>query len=1203
MSRRNSHADLTALLSSTFPPPLADTTIRLGVQIGVVYKTHSIFDNRFDLETLRRLDFVIQQVISGRYKLRWSKGDTITSSFTKFIGPIERLIPATEQLNEPVYYPANWLVDHGTLNKAVQHFLQSTDFLGENSYYIKTVAELHNTTPLGYHFPTTRTFGTDNFRSRSRSIEAPVARQLQSDLELNLPDISVLPDDSELQEDDADQDDTGLQDTEAIFAIMGPPATRPATARDKQPQTTNTRSQAADPLQMQTSISNQSTEDQFLSRLDQILARLDKQDQRIQNIEAAAAPQQGPTGSSAHNRQNTNQPPLETQGNDHSTISVKAPWKQDELGYFYPDLSNRDCTGQGSVVNIGTQTCYRDVQLFVENLRSTSRFRGEDLVRSQLHNSLRGSALQWYIAELTEIEKDYLRRVDLETGWFAMLTKRFRQNPAQAMNVLDRLKYGPAEVLQGRTPVMFTQDVIRASIAVGLDSRHAQLLQAWNKLHHEYKLTVPMPQPFTEIAQWMKCMEDHYIVWREHAFAQRQEARVPQGGYSRRTNFSGYQAGSGDRPRAARPFYTGTPYNPPQRPPPLRERPYNQNAGVQASSSNEPYPYAPYKPEQPASRDALQRPPYASQNANRFPPRITSQPAYPQAANGRPKYGGRFNSYRRDQPQTAGMTPANRPQAYHADQGQTAGSSPLHEPHAPPTFDSNNNLAEAADDYAMGFHEGFDYASSQSPQTEDFDDTYDNMHDDHYADYAGYSEDYQPADGKAYHTRIEASFECDNCKVEFESNNKLHKHIQTCLTTGALPGEQPAENSVPNGETKTRAHFTAEVQATTNRRLIAPTEDFLSSRPLGHVFRGWHFATALASLSETADRINICVDSGCTLTVVDRTFLKSQCPEIEISTIENAVTVSGIGKDAHKTRDIVRLKVHMDATVQDEDVTVAVPCEAYVVNDLRANMLVGIDTLSMNRIDLMLASAQPHMRIRTCENAEVTLRVKVKEGNQRLTVKPVFSKEHTIVPANGSIAVPVHFKGSLDKNLDYIFQPCYSRVNLSAHIVDHQLDWIVAYNTTNRDWAIPRRTRLGTISDYEGTEAYQVSSMADILAQDFASRIVNNISTPRPIADKSRVLPNGITIYDDGSGEADLIEDTVMSFDVWRDKGFADVPEEQWMPIPMKEGWHNIVDQSGRVYSASAKDKKKIDETHDLLHSQDRMGFVRARPQPVFQSS
>lgn len=93
-----------------------------------------------------------------------------------------------------------------------------------------------------------------------------------------------------------------------------------------------------------------------------------------------------------------------------------------------------------------------------------------------------------------------------------------------------------------------------------------------------------------------------------------------------------------------------------------------------------------------------------------------------------------------------------------------------------------------------------------------------------------------------------------------------------------------------------------------------------------------------------------------------------------------------------------------------------------------------------------------------------------------------------------------------------------------------------------------------------------------------------------------RVLPNGITIYDDGAGSADLFEQVVMEFDIWRDKGFAKIPEELRMPILYKDGWEDIVDKSGKVYTASARDRKLVVNLMRVLY------ILRYKPNPSIKS-
>lgn len=521
-----------------------------------------------------------------------------------------------------------------------------------------------------------------------------------------------------------------------------------------------------------------------------------------------------------------------------------------------------------------------------------------------------------------------------------------------------------------------------------------------------------------------------------------------------------------------------------------------------------------------------------------------------------------------------------------------------------------------ADERAQCYQDGYNDRGYESSATEDFGSDYGYYQQGYYQAYDDRYDEPDPRDVPSFHAAIEPTHECLRCHEQFESNNKLHKHLKTCEQNPDLITKQPAgiEVSAHQGQ--------IENPTVKQRRVIIPAVNKSSSKRLGNAFRSWHYTITPASLSVLADLSpesqsqdkDVCLDTGCTPTIVDRMFLKEQIPNAEVRSRNETLTINGIGSDKHQTKEFIRLFVRFNATVSGEDVVVAIPIEAHVVDGLRANLLIGMDTLGDYEFDLMLSAKRPYARIQSCSGAKIPLKIKVREGGRTTAGKPVFCKEHTIIPAGATKDIPVHFKMEMQEDRHYIFSPEYNRVSLQPHIVDSNLSWIVAHNPTNRDWNIPRRTRLGVISEFEETGACRVDTIADVLVQNFTSRVSVEGMTDagqaptkamslNSMPEMTRVLPNGITVYDDGSGEADLLQDTVMNFDIWRDKGFADVPEDQWMPIPMRDGWESIVDQSGRVYSASARDKKIIDEVHDQLHQQDRMGFATAPHQPASQSS
>ena len=65
--------------------------------------------------------------------------------------------------------------------------------------------------------------------------------------------------------------------------------------------------------------------------------------------------------------------------------------------------------GEGEVVTVGKDVYYRSVILFVERIKDLASVKGATLVRSNVNTCLRGAALTWYTAELSNLERVGLR--------------------------------------------------------------------------------------------------------------------------------------------------------------------------------------------------------------------------------------------------------------------------------------------------------------------------------------------------------------------------------------------------------------------------------------------------------------------------------------------------------------------------------------------------------------------------------------------------------------------------------------------------------------------------------------------------------------------------------------------------------------------------------------------------------------------------
>lgn len=79
-------------------------------------------------------------------------------------------------------------------------------------------------------------------------------------------------------------------------------------------------------------------------------------------------------------------------------------------------------------------------------MRDVALFKGEAVVKINIHGCLRGAALEWYTTELTETEKRLLRNSNLENGWLAELINHFKPRAAEAMAKLQHMSYSYQDI-------------------------------------------------------------------------------------------------------------------------------------------------------------------------------------------------------------------------------------------------------------------------------------------------------------------------------------------------------------------------------------------------------------------------------------------------------------------------------------------------------------------------------------------------------------------------------------------------------------------------------------------------------------------------------------------------------------------------------------------------------------------------------------
>ncbi|KAJ5734348.1 hypothetical protein N7493_003134 [Penicillium malachiteum] len=149
-----------------------------------------------------------------------------------------------------------------------------------------------------------------------------------------------------------------------------------------------------------------------------------------------------------------------------------SPWNTAEVGYFYPDTDsfNHIVTEENHIM------IFHNAEAFVSHLRGIAVFKTEAVVRANVHSCLRQVALEWYITELTDTEREYLRSLPLEQGWFKQILSRFNLS-----SKIARFRYETAN-FHNRNPFRMAYNLVRDAQAAGIYDSDEHLCQIWRCL-------------------------------------------------------------------------------------------------------------------------------------------------------------------------------------------------------------------------------------------------------------------------------------------------------------------------------------------------------------------------------------------------------------------------------------------------------------------------------------------------------------------------------------------------------------------------------------------------------------------------------------------------------------------------------------------------------------------------------------------------
>ena len=121
----------------------------------------------------------------------------------------------------------------------------------------------------------------------------------------------------------------------------------------------------------------------------------------------------------------------------------------------------------------------------------------------------------------------------------------------------------------------------------------------------------------------------------------------------------------------------------------------------------------------------------------------------------------------------------------------------------------------------------------------------------------------------------------------------------------------------------------------------------------GYGFRGYRFATVKVNFKWKGETYEICMDTGCTMSLIDREFLQTLMQVglvIDIKKMPTPMTVRGLGTNQHDASEYACVSIYLPGSKG----TALISREFHIVDHLSAKALIGIDVMKPEGILLDL---------------------------------------------------------------------------------------------------------------------------------------------------------------------------------------------------------------------------------------------------------
>ena len=887
----------------------------------------------------------------------------------------------------------------------------------------------------------------------------------------------------------------------------------------------------------------------------------------------------------------------------------------ENVDYFDSNYENSIDIDQ-SIVSFERHNFYRNVYIFIDHFKNLNKITSDSKVKELVIICLKKEALRWYNSKLTEIEKNFFKKITIER-WCTHLIKRFKKRSSVILKKLQTEFYTYVDARRERKSRVYIQNILRYFRVADYSFVFHQCITVWNNLELDFRAQIFESTKNIILFSFLTQLNAKKSVWLNMIARQRDSSNsdVDFSNNADRANRSNKQNRE-------------------------RQDDYQQQSDV--SDSQFSYSYS----EQYEEWSSFDYTSYQFKNSAYQNQRNQYQFFVEKSAS-----AAVVLSFVKQSLQLIFESESDsKNQARTKSDSQTSEEKFSNRADKIKTYvvDEKNELK-----FEKDFHE------EQNQEQENY-----HVDDENFTYYESDSQnDEETVNFISFVLATTSKSRCRHCKKSFSFNNNLHQHFRVSCSTlvkismrktfiWALQKKSKFEvvysvvfvSSIEIIKSFASFESTSSISSIASlfeKTILRFNVNFASDVDTDYDFKDWNYVKIRVSLSLVVESADVCLDIDVDVSLMNRTFFKIQTSNTLVRTMISSLQIRDLSTNRHQTWKYAVCDIYLSKSKNDKNVISLIQREVHLVNNLKVNMLIDNDIIDSEQFIIDMKIKQT-----TIENIDVSISIEVKSTKTSLQ-RLIHLKKIVIISSHIEMIISVH-NVNLSVSRDFLFESENSKLVMYVHLIDVSTTAILIRNDKNISIKISRNYRLDRVSELDFSNVFHIDNSNDVrhlaikksktshrdewfkklisvCATTYVVAIAIKIETTsidffnlvnvlissstsevsdlsiaslsslrKSFADVSSsseiVLFNDVIIYNSESNTVDFFVKIVNDFStLWHDIDFASMSENKWMRISLKFDWETRVFDKIKIYSLKVKNRELVDKTFDELHRIDKL--------------